>query len=139
MWRTRWKKMETGRMRTWKARGIVDGGWTPRASGQSADTSAVPDYVATSLITRQPATILDPTAWNEKVRGPSSSRPGDGEGKGNGSSGDEKIASPILPQGWVVFRFTNVDTTTRVDFFLVIGDILTISRLLVSLCIKKIL
>jgi len=44
-----------------------------RASGQSADTSAVPDYVATSLITRQPATILDPTAWNEAVRGPSPS------------------------------------------------------------------
>lgn len=45
----------------WEARGLLTGGLS-RASGQSADTSAVPDYVATSLITRQPATILDPTA-----------------------------------------------------------------------------
>ena len=30
-------------------------------TGQSADTSGVPDYVAASLITRQPPTILDPT------------------------------------------------------------------------------
>lgn len=89
-----------------------------RVSGQSTDTSAVPDYVATSLITRQPATILDPTAWNEAVRGPSPSWLSPLEDGERRDEMMEATAAAVSADsrhrrrhhgGWVAFCFTNVD------------------------------